>query len=914
MPRTQSKQPGGRPRTGAEIRQAFLDYFAEYGHTIVPSSSLVPGGDPTLLFTNAGMVQFKDVFLGQDRRPYRRATTAQRCMRVSGKHNDLENVGPSPRHHTFFEMLGNFSFGDYFKSQAIRYAYDCLTTVYGLSPDQLYYTVHESDEDALRIWLDEIGVPPERVARLGDKTNFWQMADTGPCGPTSEIHFDFHPQRGPIAPADLPAALDVNPDDRFVEIWNLVFMQFNQAADGSRAPLPAPGVDTGMGMERLAMIVQGVDNSYDTDLFIPIMTRIQALAGHSDAERGDSLIAYRVIADHVRAATFLITDGVVPGNTGRNYVCRMVIRRASRFGGKAGFTEPFLARVAETVIDEYASAYPEIQRNRAAVLRTITDEERRFQRTVDTGVSHLMGILTALPDSTAGKVLPGEKAFDLYATYGLPLELTRDIAHEQGAQVEEAGFHAAMDSHRLTSGAGQALGELGGEGVDVYRSLFDSLRAAGRLDPEGVEYDPYGSLETEAPVLAIVRDGQPVQAADAGEEVAVVLPRTSYYLESGGQVADTGTIVSVGEPRWEIAVVDARRPAAGIIIHLGKVTRGRPRVGDQALAAVDAARRWDIMRNHTATHLLHASLRSVLGEHVRQAGSLVAPDRLRFDFTHPEAMSAEEIERVERMVNEAILENNDLRIRLKPREEAVAEGAMALFGETYGETVRTVSIGAEPRVSYELCGGTHVSETGVIGAFILLGEGSVAAGVRRIEAVTGRGARMLIQSRLAAVKRVSELLGTPPDQIADRIEVILDEKDALVREIGRLKEKVAAHIVSQANEFRIGEYIIRTQLIPDADAATLRSQVDSFTKGSLSGIAVFGSDSGNQAIMVTAVSPDLVARGLHAGEMAKELAKILGGGGGGKPTLGQAGGKDPSRLPEALQAATRWIESRLKTT
>ncbi len=913
MPRKPSQQPGGRPRTGAEIRQAFLDFFAEHGHTIVPSSSLVPGGDQTLLFTNAGMVQFKDVFLGEDRRPYRRATTAQRCMRVSGKHNDLENVGPSPRHHTFFEMLGNFSFGDYFKRLAIRYAYDCLTLVYGLSPDQLYYTVHESDEEALRIWLDEIGVPPERVARMGDKTNFWQMADTGPCGPTSEIHFDFYPQRGPIIPADLPAALDLNPDDRFVEIWNLVFMQFNQAGDGSRVPLPAPGVDTGMGMERLTMIVQGVDNSYATDLFVPIMARIQELAGHSDAERRENLIAYRVIADHVRAATFLINDGVVPGNTGRNYVCRMVIRRASRFGGKAGFGEPFLARVAEAVIDEYAAAYPEIQGNRAAVLRTITDEERRFQRTVDTGVSHLMSILSALPERAGQKILPGGKAFDLYATYGLPLELTRDIAREQGAQVEESGFHAAMDSHRLASGAGQALGELGGEGVDVFRSLFDSLRAAGRLGPDGVAYDPYGPLETEAAVLAIVRDGLPVDEVQTGDDVAVVLPHTAFYLESGGQVSDTGTIVSVGEPRWEIAVADVQRPAAGIIAHVGTVLRGRPRAGDPALAAVDAARRWDIMRNHTATHLLHAALRSVLGDHVRQAGSLVAPDRLRFDFTHPEAMKAEELERVERVVNEAILDNNDLLIRVKPRQEAVAEGAMALFGETYGETVRTVSIGAERRVSYELCGGTHVPETGVIGAFIILSEGSVAAGVRRIEAVTGRGALALIQSRLSTVKRAADLLGTPPERLAARVEAVLDEMTGLEREIARLKEKLAAHAVSQADEFRIGDSLVLTQLIPEADAVTLRSQVDVFTKGSSSGVAVLGSDSNGQAIVVTAVSPDLVARGLHAGELAKAVAVILGGGGGGKPNLGQAGGKDPARLPAALQAATEWVESRLKS-
>jgi len=910
MPKKKPAAPS-RPKSGAEIRQAFLDFFTETGHTVVPSSSLVPGGDQTLLFTNAGMVQFKDVFLGQDKRPYRRAVTAQRCMRVSGKHNDLENVGPSPRHHTFFEMLGNFSFGDYFKREAIRYAYDCLTLVYDLKPDQLYYTVHESDDDALRIWLREIGVPPERVARMGDKTNFWQMADTGPCGPTSEIHYDFHPERGAITPADLPYALDVNPDDRFVEVWNLVFMQFNQSADGSRTPLPAPGVDTGMGMERLTMIVQGADNSYATDLFTPIMDRIQTLASHGEAERREHLTAYRVIADHTRAATFLIADGVVPGNTGRNYVTRMVIRRAGRFGSKAGFTEPFLARVAETVIDEYGGVYPEIVRARAAILRTITDEERRFQRTVDIGVSHLMALLEEARRAEK-PILGGQRAFDLYATYGLPLEITRDIAREQGADVDEPGFRKAMESHRLASGAGQAMGELGGEAVDTYREIFERLRAEGKIGPEGVRNDPYGSLEVEGPVLALVSDGTIVETAEPGHEVAVVLPHTPFYLEAGGQVSDTGTIVSVHEPRWEIAVEGIARPAAGIIAHLGRVARGRPRLGDAALAAVDDRRRWDIMRNHTATHLLHAALRLVLGEHVRQAGSLVAPDRLRFDFTHHQAMAPEEIERVEQMVNDEILGNHRLAIVERPRQEAVAEGAMALFGETYGERVRTVSIGAPERFSYELCGGTHVTETGVIGPFLILSEGSVAAGVRRIEALTGRGALALIQGRLKILERLAARLGAAPEAAEERLRSLEDERNQLARELARQRERLASAAYESLKTESLSGSALLLGTIPDAGAETLRRLADRFRQEHPSGAIVLASAEEGRPVIISAVSEDLVARGLHAGEIVKAAAQAVGGGGGGKPTLAQAGGKDASRLPEALTLAREWVRSHLK--
>ncbi|MGQ0600574.1 MAG: alanine--tRNA ligase, partial [Anaerolineales bacterium] len=608
--------------TGAEVRQAFLDFFAEVGHTIVPSSSLVPGGDATLLFTNAGMVQFKDVFLGTDKRPYSRATTSQKCMRVSGKHNDLENVGPSPRHHTFFEMLGNFSFGDYFKRDACRYAYDCVTKVYGIPADRLFFTVHKDDDEAYNIWIKEIGVPAERVAKLGDKTNFWQMADVGPCGPTAEIHYDWRPELGVPDGEALKIQLDDNPDNRMLEIWNLVFMQFNQSADGARTPLPKPGVDTGMGLERITSIVQGVDNSYDTDLFSAIMARIQQLAGHGEAERKAGLVAYRVITDHVRAATFMIGDGVIPGNAGRNYVCRMIIRRAARFGGKIGFDEPFLAKVAETVIEQYGSLYPEITKHKVSIARTLTQEEERFARTVDVGVANLGALLTELAEHGQDTV-SGQDAFNLYATYGLPLEITRDIAQERGMKVDEPGFVHAREEHAEASRS--EVGPLVNEDVEVFRKLAQDLQAEGKLGPEGVEYDPYNEIHVDDFVLALVKAGQRVTSAKAGDKVEVVLGRSCFYVASGGQVADTGTLAhwepNAEEPAWDIQVTDIRRPAAGIITHVGTVAGGNPRVGDSVHAHVDEDRRWDIMRNHTATHLLHSELRYILGEHVRQAGS-----------------------------------------------------------------------------------------------------------------------------------------------------------------------------------------------------------------------------------------------------------------------------------------------------
>jgi alanyl-tRNA synthetase len=568
-------------------------------------------------------------------------------MRVSGKHNDLENVGPSPRHHTFFEMLGNFSFGDYFKKDACRFAYDCVTKVYGLDPARLYFTVHQDDQEAFDIWVHEIGVPPERIAKLGDKTNFWQMADVGPCGPTAELHYDFHPERGQLFGDDLAYGLDENPDYRFLEIWNLVFMQFNQTLDGARTPLPKPGVDTGMGLERITMIVQGTEVSYETDLFTPIMDHIQQMAGHNASDRLNGEVAYRVIADHTRAAAFLIADGVTPGNNDRNYVCRMIIRRAARFGRKIGFDEPFIGRVAEAVIEYFGPVYPELKKNRNAILQTITQEEERFRRTVDTGTAYLEGMLAKLsfrpelsaqpPKATIGgqgtRTLDGGAAFDLYATYGLPLEITRDICRERGFEVDEAGFKAAMAEHRKQSST-EWHKEGAAQDIEFYNQLLAGLQSSGRLPADGVDYNPYDSLEVQTEVAALIVGGQRVKKARLGDKVEVVLPRTPFYIESGGQVADTGAIASYKKetddvPDWEIQIDGVARPVGGLIVHSGEVLNGNPQEGDTAWAIVDDERRWDIMRNHTATHLLHTELRQLLGDHVRQAGSLVAPDRLR---------------------------------------------------------------------------------------------------------------------------------------------------------------------------------------------------------------------------------------------------------------------------------------------
>jgi alanyl-tRNA synthetase len=907
--------------TGAEIRQTFIDYFVEKRHTFVPSSSLVPGGDQTLLFTNAGMVQFKDVFLGTDQRPYTRAANSQKCLRVAGKHNDLEDVGQDNTHHTFFEMLGNWSFGDYYKKEAIEWAWELLTDIWKLPKENLWATCFEDekgeiprDDEAAGYWRVQPGFNPDHVRFFGRKDNFWEMAETGPCGPNSEIHID----RGPAYcnMQDVPGHVcEVNgPCTRFLELWNLVFIQYNRLGPKTLEPLPATHVDTGMGFERIVSVLQDVDSNYMTDLLRPLMDAVMEMTGHSEAERQANLTPYRVIADHSRAAAFLIADGVIPGNTGRNYVCRMIVRRAARFGSKIGLHEPFLAKTAQVVIDNYGDFYPELKRNQNAILDSLTREEKRFQRTVEGGINKLESLFGRMR-SKGEKVLPGHQAFDLYATYGLPVELTRDIARENGLDVDEPGFRQAMEEHRLASGAGEAFGPLGGEDVDIYRSLRTELQANGILKGEGVAYDPYSNIEVEGPVLAMIKDGQPVKSAKAGERVEVLLPQTSFYIESGGQVSDTGSIVSArGAEGWEIQVEDVRKPAAGMIVHIGRVVRGQPQLGDLAIARVDAQRRRDIMRNHTATHLLHAALRSLLGEHARQAGSLVAPDRLRFDFNHPEALTPEQIEQIETQVNQHILESFSLNITHRPLQEALAEGATALFGEKYGDTVRTITIGEPDSFSYELCGGTHVEDTGDIGVFIITAEGSAAAGIRRIEAVTGRKAYELVQRRFKALNETAGLLGSAAEDAPQKVHSLLDELSAARKQISALRRELAGSSFLEMLEQVpvVKDVPVLTAELSGADADTLRQMTDRFRQRYPSGVAVLASTVEGRPLVVASVSEDLVKRGLHAGELVKFAAQTLGGGGGGRPTMAQAGGKDPSKIQEALAGAAAWVEERLK--
>jgi alanyl-tRNA synthetase len=908
-----------KPKTGAEIRQSFIDFFKERGHTFVPSSSVVPGGDQTLLFTNAGMVQFKDVFLGTDHRPYTRAVNSQKCMRVAGKHNDLDDVGRDNSHHTFFEMLGNWSFGDYYKKDAIAWAWELLTGVWELDRSKLWVTVFKdekgtipTDEDAANEWQKQPGLDPSHILYFGRKDNFWEMAETGPCGPDSEIHIDLGPDA--CNKQDVPGHVcGVNGDcKRFLELWNLVFIQYNRLSPDKLEPLPATHVDTGMGLDRIVSIMQNTGSNYKTDLFFPLLMVVQKLTGHTDEERELNLTPYRVIADHARSAAFLIADGVVPGNTGRNYVCRMIIRRAARFGSKIGLNEPFLARVAEVVIDNYSVAYPELSRNRKAILDSLTREEKRFQRTVEEGLSHLEDMLKEL-DKSKGKVLDGEKAFDLYATHGVPLEITRDICREQGYDVDEPGFRKAMDEHRLQSGAGKAFGPLGGEDVEVFRSVFEALQAQNKLPAGGVTYDPYKVGEFGGEILALFYDGEVEQKAEEGQLVEVLLPHTGFYIESGGQTNDTG-VIRAQDGSWEVEVEDLRRPAAGLIVHIGTVTHGQPKVGDKFTAKVDYTRRKDIMRNHTATHLLHAQLHAILGEHARQAGSLVAPDRLRFDFTHPEAVTPKQLERIEEGVNRAILDNFKLTLTIKSLNEAISEGAMALFGEKYGETVRTITIGEKDRISYELCGGTHVDETGDIGLFLITSESSAAAGIRRIEAVTGLGAYELVQKRTLILRETAFRLSSSIDSLPEKAITVLDEAEQLRKQMAKLRQGLVAVEFQQYldNVPLVSGTPVLSVVLANADADTLRQMTDKFRERYPSGVVVLGSVTDSKPMLISGVTDDLIKRGLSAGDLVKSIAPLIGGSGGGRPNLAQAGGKDPAQLPNAIAAVPKYVKDHLK--
>ena len=936
--------------TGNEIRQTFLDFFVEHGHTVVPSMSLVPGGDATLLFTNSGMVQFKDVFLGTDKRPYKRAVNSQKCMRVAGKHNDLDDVGRDDTHHTFFEMLGNWSFGDYYKKEAIAWSWQLLTDVWGLPRDKLYATCFEDeqgtiprDDEAADAWKEQPGFEPSHVLFFGRKENFWQMADTGPCGPCSEIHLDrgeeFDNLRG------TPHRCGVNGEcTRYLELWNNVFIQYNLFDDGRLEPLPAKHVDTGMGFERIVSALQGVDSNYKTDLFTGTLDVLASLTGVTREQMYADFTPYRVIADHARSAAFLIADGVVPGNAGRNYITRMIIRRAARFGTKIGLHEPFLAKVAEAVIEEYGSFYPELVKARGAILDNLTREEIRFARTIESGTAQLQNLLDRLRDTETLAldgvdrmgVLDGHRAFDLYATYGLPLEIARDIAREQGLDVDEAGFRAAMEEHRLASGGGKAMGKLGGEDAEFFAGILKDLQKKKKLGEHGVEYDPYTSPRVEGEVLALIVNGQSVESASFGDQVEVILPRTGFYIESGGQVDDTGYIraertaqpeVEAGE--WEIEVTSMRRPSAGVLVHVGEVVSGQPRVGDLALAEVDMTRRHDIMRNHTATHLLHAALHQVLGEHARQAGSLVAPDRLRFDFNHPEAMTPEQVERVERIVNDAVASDMEVSPKLKAREDAIAEGAMALFGEKYGETVRTITITPPasmtaleetetavhplavmeklPKYSYELCGGTHLERTSDVGAFLIVSEGSAAAGVRRIEAVTGRGAYDLIAHRFKLLKQTASALKSSIEEVPFKVESLQDEVADLKKELASLRASQALSTFSQqlSNVQTVKDVNVMALEVPNSNMETLRTLADKFReKYPQNGVALLMSG----GMIISVVTEDLVKRGLRAGD----LIASIGGRGGGRPNLAQGSLPDPALMSAAMSKLQQTVEERLK--
>jgi len=896
-----------KPVTSKEIRQSFLDFFNEMGHTVVPSAPLPLYDNPTLFFTNAGMNQFVDAFLGKEKRPYSRAATAQKCMRVQGKHNDLENVGPSPRHHTYFEMLGNFSFGDYFKQRAIRYAYDFLTIVCQIPPDRLFYTVHTGDEEAFDIWVSEIKVPAERVLRMGDKTNFWMMGDVGPCGPTSEVHYDWGPEACTCQEPDCSVLLD-NDCDRWLEIWNLVFMQFNQGEDGQRTPLPRPGVDTGMGLERLTGVQQQQPVNYDTDLFLPAMNRVQEMLGDSADERRAHETGYRVIADHGRAATFLLADGVMPGNVGGSYVLRMIIRRAARFGREIGFTEPFLAEIAQAYIDYYGDVFSELRTRRDFILHTLQHEEERFARTLDAALAQLESLLADLA-KTGEMVIPGEIAFDLYATHGLPLEITRDVAMESGFGVDEAGFKAARAAHAAASGSG-AIGEYETED-SVYAQLRNELIRTGRLPGEGVVHDPYGEPELTAVVAAILLDGEPVERAVAGQKIELITNATPFYVEAGGEVSDTGRIMT---PGGKMQVRDMQEPVPRLVVHVGEVVSGEISVGQDAQLFVDNERRADIRRNHTATHILHRELRHHLGSHVLQGGSLVAPDRLRFDFTHNEAVGKEKLQQIERDINAAILGNYPVGIAFMGQKEAINSGAMALFGEKYGDVVRTIRIGDPNQpYSFELCGGLHVSETNDIGSFRFTHEEAVGAGLRRVEAVTGRAAQELVRTRLAVLDQISGLFNVPSAELYPRVEALLAEQKTLQKENEQLRQQLLQGQFDRllAQTQTLNGLNLLTAIVENADAGGLRTLTDRFRDQYGSGVVVLGTVQNNKPLLVAAVTDDLVQRGVKAGDLVKQAARIVGGGGGGRPHLAQAGGRDAHKLSEALDAVPKMVAGML---
>ncbi|NAO96087.1 alanine--tRNA ligase [Halomonas sp. Choline-3u-9] len=863
----------------AEIRQAFLTFFEEQGHTIVPTSSLVPGNDPTLLFTNAGMVPFKDVFLGRDPRPYVRATSAQRCVRAGGKHNDLDNVGYTARHHTFFEMLGNFSFGDYFKRDAIRFAWVFLTETLGLPKDKLWVTVHISDDEAERIWKDEIGIDPERFSKL-DEDNFWQMGDTGPCGPSSEIFFD----HGPEVWGGPPGSPEED-GDRYIEIWNLVFMQFERDAQGTLNPLPKPSIDTGMGLERVAAVMQGVHSNYEIDLFQNLLQAAAKATGHPDT----ATPSLRVIADHIRSCAFLIADGVLPSNEGRGYVLRRIIRRAIRHGHKLGAVEPFFHKLVEALDAEMGDAYPELREASDQIARVLLKEEEQFARTLD----HGMGLLNAALAELDGKVLPGETVFKLYDTYGFPFDLTADVCRERGVSLDEDGFQQALEAQRERARAASQFG------ADYSASI--------ELEGE-TAFTGYDRLEDQAKVTALVdSEGNPLAALEAGQKGVVVLDRTPFYGESGGQVGDTGYLYVDG---GRFQVTDTQKQS-GHHLHQGMMVEGSLSVGASVRGEVDASLRTATIRNHSATHLLHKALRMVLGDHVQQKGSLVNAERLRFDFSHFEPVTAEQLAEVERLVNEQILANAPTKIEKMSLDQAKAKGAAALFEAKYAENVRVLTIGADD-FSIELCGGTHVARSGDIGCCHVMSEVGIASGVRRIEAITGENALAHFREQEARLERLGERLKTKPEQVEARVESLVERNRSLEKELEQLKAKLASaagsDMLSQVQEVN-GVKLLATQL-DGVSGKDLRGILDQLKNKLSSGVIILGvaDQAAGKVSLIAGVTQDLSGR-VKAGELVNHVASQVGGKGGGRPDMAQAGGSQPDALPDALKSVPAWLEN-----
>ncbi len=877
--------------TTSEVRQRFLRFFQERGHTVVSSSSVLPGNDPTLLFTNAGMVQFKDVFTGNESRPYTRAVTAQKCMRVSGKHNDLEAVGPSPRHHTFFEMLGNFSFGDYFKQEAIQFAWEFLTQELGLPAERLHPTVYHEDDEAFRLWQDIAGVPADRITRLGAKDNWWAMGDTGPCGPDTEIMYDRGPQACTCGRPDCSPAYEC---ERWLEIWNLVFMQHETLPDGSIVDLPHPSIDTGMGLERVTSVLQGASNNYDTDAFIPIMERARELVGRSAAEMRQTIVPYRVIADHSRAIAFLIADGVMPGNEGRSYVLRMVLRRAARFGRLLGIEGPFLAETTDVVVETMGDHYTELAERRDFIRDVVVQEEERFLSTLSVGMS----LLDQLADRLKGEgkeTIPGREAFRLYDTYGFPIELTRDAAQDLGLSVDEEGFQEAMAEQRERARSAQRFA------LDRRAELLKTL------DLLQTEFAGYDTIETTGSVVAVLKEDKKVNAAQAGDEIDLVLTRTPFYGEAGGQVGDRGEITA---PGLRCVVVDASRPTVGLISHRCHVLEGTITEGQSVTASIDLERRLDIARNHTATHLLHRALRNVLGEHAAQSGSLVAPERLRFDFAHLAAVTDDELRHIEDQVNAQIRADLPVQVHESSFDDAVRGGATALFGEKYGDRVRVVDIAG---FSSELCGGTHLSTTGEIGLLLIVSESSIGAGLRRIEAVTGRGALAHIRERDETLAALRGALGAKPGEEVTRAESLMDQLREQRHTIETLEAAQASadveRLVDRAAIVKDVQLLTAQTQAPDAD--TLRTMSEQLRDQLGSAVVALGTVVGDKPLLVVTVSSDLVQRGLHAGRIAGQAAKRMGGGGGGRPHMAQAGGKDATKIDAALSAVADLVSKGL---